>query len=121
MTTNAFVKPFELTIETSNNGLFFLSGYDVQVGRPLRLEEWTPQLFFKHEASFYGLNMRSEDDVLILTSLEIVELFFEKNMHPFVKFIGFEDCEQTIESFKLASSLWHDKNLWDKIDVSDEL
>ena len=121
MTTNAFVKPFELTIETSNNGLFFLSGYDVQVGRPLRLEEWTPQLFFKHEASFYGLNMRSEDDVLILTSLEIVELFFEKNMHPFVKFIGFEDCEQTIESFKLASSLWHDKNLWDKIDVSDDI
>lgn len=121
-TTNAFIKSIGLSVTQLNNGQFELTGYDLQVGRPLRLEEWTAPLFFAHEQSFFGLEMISKDNHLLLTPLEFIELFSQKFAHPFVRYEGHEPADSVwINAAQQAASHWFDTQLWSKITLSDTI
>lgn len=121
-TTNAFMKSIGLSITQLANGQFELTGHDIQVGRPLRVEEWTPQLFFAHEQSFFGLQMTVKDDRLLLSPLEIVELFSKKYAHPFVQYLGRTDSDiQWIAAAKEAATHWFDEQLWSKISIDSSI
>lgn len=120
--TNAFIKPIGLSINQLKNGQFELTGYDVQVGRPLRIEEWTPQLFFAHEQSFFGLQMSTKNDRLLLSSLELVELFSDKFAHPFVQYLGrSKEDIAWLDAAKQAAIHWFDEQLWSNISFATDM
>lgn len=121
-TPHAFTKNIGLTITQTPKGLLELDGYDVQVGRPLRLDEWVQQLFFSHEQSFYGMTINSKNETVFLTPLEFVEIFSTKYAHPYVQFIG-RDTEDVawITAAKEAATHWFDENLWSKVTVDETL
>ncbi|GEK33285.1 DEAD/DEAH box helicase [Kurthia sibirica] len=121
-TPTAFTKNIGLTITQNPKGLIELTGFDVQVGRPLRLDEWTQQLFFAHEQSFYGLTINAKDEKVFLTPLEFVEIFSEQYAHPYVKFNGRdEEGSAWIDAASIAARHWFDKDLWSKISIADDI
>lgn len=121
-TTNAFMKSIGLSVTQLANGQFELTGYDTQVGRPLRLEEWTAQLFFAHEQSFFGLEMKAKDNHLLLSPLEFVELFSTKFAHPFVRYEGQTTNDHVwIDAAQQTATHWFDEQLWSKITLTDTI
>lgn len=122
MTTTAFTKKLGLSITRLPNGQFHLTGYDLSVGRPLRLEEWVTHLYYKHEKSFFGLNITTKNEQVYLTALEFIELFSTHYHHPFVEYKGQnEEDENWLSRVKEAATYWFDEQLWHKIEVDEKI
>ncbi|MEN0589640.1 DEAD/DEAH box helicase [Kurthia gibsonii] len=122
MTTTAFTKTIGLSIDTLPNGQFHLTGYDANVGRPLRLEEWVTQLYYKHEKSFFGLAITTKNEQVFLTTLELIELFSSYYRHPFVQYKGLnEQDEQFLKTVQEAADYWFKKDLWQHVEIDEQV
>lgn len=104
-------KEFPLNIHPLENGQFRLVSINIPA------EKWIPSLYLNHRESFFGLNAQIEDDALIASPVELVELFSRK-MNPFILFDGVnEDSNKWLETFKDTAKVWATPDLWNFINV----
>ncbi|WP_419961047.1 DEAD/DEAH box helicase [Psychrobacillus sp. BM2] len=104
-------KEFSLNIHPLENGQFRLVSINIPA------EKWIPSLYLNHRESFFGLNAQIEDDALIASPVELVELFSRK-MNPFILFDGVnEDSNKWLETFKDTAEVWVTPDLWNFINV----
>ena len=75
----SITKEFSLYIEQAANGSFLLSAN----GAPI--QEWVEALYLNHRESFFGLNAQIEDNVLVASPVEVMEIFSSEG-HPFITF-----------------------------------
>lgn len=108
-------KELPLKINVTENGNFRL----ISVGKPA--EQWVPSLYINHRESFFGLLAQIEENALLATPVEIMELFSSKP-HPFVSFTGANtDSENWLQTFKKAANTWLSPNLWSKLKLSGDI
>ncbi|TQR18128.1 DEAD/DEAH box helicase [Psychrobacillus soli] len=109
----SITKDFSLKINTTENGYFHLTTSSTPV------EQWVPNLYIDHRESFFGLTAQLEDNALIASPVELVELFSGKT-HPFVTFSGVnEDSREWLQTFKEAANVWGSPDLWDQLQLKD--
>lgn len=110
----SITKEFSLKIDTIENGNFHLSTFSAPA------EQWVPHLYINHRESFFGLTAQIEDNALIATPVEMVELFSGK-MHPFITFSGVnEDSAGWLQTFKEAAQVWETPNLWSLLQMDGD-
>lgn len=71
----SITKEFPLNVHPLENGHFRLASITVPA------EKWVPSLYLNHRESFFGLNAQIEDNALIASPVELVELFLENCIH----------------------------------------
>lgn len=109
----SITKDFSLHIHATENGNFHLTTAISPA------EQWVPYLYIDHRESYYGLNAQVEDNALIASPVELVELFSGKK-HPFITFSGVnEDSNNWLQTFKEAANVWASPNLWDQLQLKD--
>ncbi|GGA21106.1 DEAD/DEAH box helicase [Psychrobacillus lasiicapitis] len=109
----SITKDFSLHIHATENGNFHLTTAISPA------EQWVPYLYIDHRESYFGLNTQVEDNALIASPVELVELFSGKK-HPFVTFSGVnEDSNNWLQTFKEAANVWASPNLWDQLQLKD--
>lgn len=107
----SITKEFSLNIHPLENGQFRLVSINIPA------EKWVPSLYLNHRESFFGLNAQIEDNALIASPVELVELFSRK-MNPFTLFDGVnEDSNKWLETFKDTAKVWATPDLWNFINV----
>ena len=77
----SITKDFSLKINATENGYFHLTASSSPA------DQWVPYLYIDHRESFFGLTAQLEENALIASPVELVELFSGK-AHPFVTFSG---------------------------------
>lgn len=109
----SITKEFSLNIHPLENGQFRLVSINIAA------EKWVPSLYLNHRESFFGLNAQIEDNALIASPVELVELFSRK-MNPFTLFDGNnEDSKKWLETFKETAKVWATPDLWNFINVEE--
>ncbi|MFE6166469.1 DEAD/DEAH box helicase [Viridibacillus arvi] len=117
---STFMKSITLGIQTESNQSFTLQAFKSD-GQPMYTHEWLPFLFFHYEATFYGLTANHSEEYVTLTPLEMVELFSEKEQHPFVQYEGIDMASaKWLAAANEASSFWYSPRLWDSISLDEE-
>lgn len=112
-----FMKNLILSFEQMDDGFTTVHAYNDD-GMRLFTEQWISFISFQHESSFYGLH---HDEETRFQTLELVELFSQSNIHPYVHVCGrAQEDDVTISIIKQASSLWSSPTLWDDIKLEDE-
>ncbi|WP_313894803.1 DEAD/DEAH box helicase [Psychrobacillus sp.] len=110
----SITKEISLNIHPLEYGNYRLSSFDAPV------EQWVPSLYMDHRESYFGLLAQIEDNALISTPVELMELFSAK-AHPFVKFNGNDiDSQKWLSTFKGAAIVWQKPNLWDDLEIDGE-
>lgn len=111
----SITKEFSLTIHKTENGSFHLTSAATPV------EQWVPSLYIDHRESFFGLTAQMEENALIATPVEVVELFSGK-AHPFISFSGAnDDSEGWIQTFKETASVWSNPDLWSVLQLDGNM
>ncbi|MFJ8065542.1 DEAD/DEAH box helicase [Psychrobacillus sp. NPDC096426] len=111
----SITKDFSLNIHATENGYFHLTTASAPA------EQWVPSLYIDHRESFFGLTAQFEDNALIASPVELVELFSGK-IHPFVTFSGVnEDSNNWLQTFKEAANVWASPDLWDQLQLKDNI
>ena len=109
----SITKEFSLNIHPLENGQFRLFSINTPA------EKWIPSLYLNHRESFFGLNAQIEDDALIATPVELVELF-SRNLNPFTSFIGVnEDSTKWLKTFEDTAKVWATADLWNFIEIEE--
>ncbi|MFJ5769567.1 DEAD/DEAH box helicase [Psychrobacillus sp. NPDC093180] len=109
----SITKDFSLHIHATENGNFHLTTAISPA------EQWVPYLYIDHRESYFGLNAQVEDNALIASPVELIELFSGKK-HPFITFSGVnEDSNNWLQTFKEAANVWASPNLWDQLQLKD--
>lgn len=110
----SITKVLPLHINRTENENFRL----ISVGKPT--EQWVPSLYIHHRESFFGLLAQIEENALIASPVELMELFSEK-LHPFIRLVGANDeSENWLQTFKEAAANWKSPDLWNRLKLSDE-
>ncbi|MFJ7970135.1 DEAD/DEAH box helicase [Psychrobacillus sp. NPDC096389] len=111
----SITKDFSLKISATENGYFHLTTHTAPA------DQWVPYLYIDHRESFFGLTAQLEENALIASPVELVELFSGKT-HPFVTFSGGnEDSTNWLQTFKEAANVWASPNLWDQLQLEDNI
>lgn len=109
----SITKEFPLNVHPLENGHFRLASITVPA------EKWVPSLYLNHRESFFGLNAQIEDNALIASPVELVELFSRK-MHPFTVFDGVnDDSNNWLDIFKETAKVWATPDLWNFINIEE--
>ncbi|TQR21190.1 DEAD/DEAH box helicase [Psychrobacillus vulpis] len=109
----SITKVLPLIINSTDAGSFRL----ISVGTPA--EQWVPSLYIDHRESFYGLLAQIEENALIATPVEMMELF-SGAPHPFISFTGANiDSENWLSTFKEAAAVWSNADLWSLLKLDD--
>ncbi len=109
----SITKEISLHIEQLVNETFQVTSFDAPT------QQWVEALFLEHRPSFFGLNTTIEDDALILTPLELVEVFSGEE-HPFVHFYGADqESVAWLSSFKEAAKEWNSPDLWKQVKTEE--
>ena len=109
----SITKEFPLNVHPLENGHFRLASITVPA------EKWVPSLYLNHRESFFGLNAQIEDNALIASPVELVELFSRK-LHPFTVFDGVnDDSNKWLDIFKETAKVWATPDLWDFINIEE--
>lgn len=112
-----FMKNLILSFEQMDDGFTTVHAYNDE-GMRLFTEQWISFISFQHEPSFYGLH---HDEETRFQTLELVELFSQSNIHPYVHVSGrAQEDDVTISTIQQASSLWSSPTLWDQLSIEDE-
>ncbi|QFF97957.1 ATP-dependent helicase [Psychrobacillus glaciei] len=107
-------KELPLKVNVTENGNFHL----ISMGTPA--EQWVPFLYINHRESFFGLLAQIEENALIATPVEIMELFSGKS-HPFISFTGANtDSENWLQTFRQAASIWLTPELWSQLKLDGD-
>ena len=75
-----FLKSFMVEIAEFNH-VYSLSAYDASSGTALKAEDWVPFLYFRYERGFFGLTANTTEDSILVSPLEMIELFSPKQLH----------------------------------------
>lgn len=84
-------------------------------------EIWISRLYFKHEPSFYGLHISTNERYIVVTAAELLDLLSSRYKNPFLTVRGANDASQEIIlAMTQAARLWEQPNLWDHITITEE-
>lgn len=113
-----FMNHLDISIHPSEDeSSYTLHAYNEE-GIRLFVEQWVPFLTFRHESSFYGLNI---DETAKFTALELVELLSPGTRHPFTSITGHSKEDQDLlVTFEQATTAWNLSTLWDHITTDEQ-
>ena len=115
-----FLKSFMVEIAEFNH-VYSLSAYDASSGTALKAEDWVPFLYFRYERGFFGLTANTTEDSILLSPLEMIELFSPKQLHPFASYVGKRLHDQDVlDAAKRAGNYWYSDSLWDHVKVEGD-
>lgn len=107
----SITKEISLMIHSIENVNFHLTTFSAPA------EQWVPFLYLNHRDSYFGLNAHIDDNALIATPVEMVELFSGKP-HPFITFTGANEAsEKWMQTFKEAANVWATPDLWNLLQL----
>ncbi|WP_053590496.1 DEAD/DEAH box helicase [Bacillus sp. FJAT-22090] len=107
----SITKELPLKINVTENGNFRL----ISIGTSA--EQWVPSLYINHRQSFFGLQAQIEENALIATPVEMMEIFSGK-AHPFITFTGDNhDSNEWLRTFKEAATTWSSPDLWSQLNI----
>ena len=110
----SITKELPLMISSLENGSFRL----LSIGTPV--EKWVPSLYLDHRESFFGLLSQVEEDALIASPVEVMELF-SGVPHPFITFTGAnESSKEWLSTFKEAANTWDSPELWNQLTIDEQ-
>lgn len=116
---DTFVKRFVLEIHEQNN-IYALEAFDGTAGTALKAEEWMSFLYFRYERGFFGLTANMTEDAILLSPLEMIELFSPQQRHPYASYVGKTASDHAIlEAAMQASNYWYSEVLWDYVTLED--
>lgn len=116
---DTFVKRFMLEIHEQNN-IYALEAFDGTAGTALKAEEWMSFLYFRYERGFFGLTANMTEDAILLSPLEMIELFSPQQRHPYASYVGKTASDHAIlEAAMQASNYWYSEVLWDYVTLED--
>ncbi len=116
---DTFVKRFMLEIHEQNN-IYALEAFDGTAGTALKAEEWMSFLYFRYERGFFGLTANMTEDAILLSPLEMIELFSPQQRHPYASYVGKTTSDHAIlEAAMQASNYWYSDVLWDYVTLDD--
>ncbi|MCM3390325.1 DEAD/DEAH box helicase [Ureibacillus chungkukjangi] len=114
-----FTKIVRLSIEELQPAFFSVTAY-TEDNTPMSPINWTRQLFFRYEPSFFGLTANVSDTDLRLPTVELVDLLSPSYKHPFIQLKGADEhSEKLLSSMKAIQLLWNNSALWDYV-VTEE-
>ncbi|WP_010287014.1 DEAD/DEAH box helicase [Kurthia massiliensis] len=117
---DTFLKSFMLEISEMNN-VYALSAYDATTGTALKAEDWVSFLYFRYERGFFGLTANMTEDSILLSPLDMIELFSPQQMHPFASYVGKTVYDNAILDAAIrAGNYWYSDILWDHIDITED-
>ncbi|WP_342567569.1 DEAD/DEAH box helicase [Psychrobacillus sp. FSL K6-4046] len=109
----SITKEFSLYIEQAANGSFLLSTNAASI------QEWVEALYLNHRESFFGLNAQIEDNVLVASPVEVMEIFSSEG-HPFITFSAAnESAQEWLTTFKEAGGVWSSPDLWNTVELKE--
>ena len=109
---STFLKSFMLEISEFNH-VYSLSAYDASTGTALKAEDWVPFLYFRYERGFFGLTANTTEDSILLSPLEMIELFSPNQLHPFATYSGKSLHDQDVlDAATRAGNYWYSPSLW---------
>ena len=120
MQTLPFQQTLYLKIEERAPGMFeLLAINDEQLIMPP--EVWISKLYFKHEPSFYGLHISTNERYIIVTTAELLDLLSSRYKNPFLTMRGATEASQELLlTFTQAAHIWEQPDLWQHVTISDE-
>lgn len=116
---NALQESIQLQIQPLQNHRFRLQAKDAR-DVALTAERLASLLFFTQPSALYGLLATVEENAVIVSSKELIELFSGKQ-HPFVQYVGVkEQDQQFLSSIQQVASLWNSATMWSHVVVNDQ-
>ena len=117
---STFLKSFMLEISEFNH-VYSLSAYDASTGTALKAEDWVPFLYFRYERGFFGLTANTTEDSILLSPLEMIELFSPNQLHPFATYSGKSLHDQDVlDAATRAGNYWYSPTLWDYVSLKED-
>ncbi|KGR80140.1 DEAD/DEAH box helicase [Ureibacillus manganicus] len=112
--TSPFTKAIQLQLVEHQPGILTVEAVSQDRNTTLPVVTWGHLLFYKYETNFYGLRSTIENDSIILTMSEFLDVLSPKFSHPFVHFQGANDeSEKLICAARAVQQLWNNTALWD--------
>lgn len=112
-----FSKQLILKIEEIQREYYSIQGIGGN-GQDLMPSDWTSLLFFKYEPNFYGLHVNVDGKRIIVSTLQLVELFSPKYIHPLLQIIGEdENTNAILSSLHSIQQIWNNASLWDYVNI----
>lgn len=116
---DTFLKSFMLEISEMNN-VYALAAYDTTSGTALKAEDWVSFLYFRYERGFFGLTANMTEDAILLSPLDMIELFSPQQMHPYASYVGKTVYDDAIlDAATRAGNYWYSDLLWDYVNVTE--
>lgn len=83
-------------------------------------ETWIHYLFFKHESSFFGSTVKTNERHVLLSLAELLDLLSPRFVNPFVKIEPVdEQSELILESIGHVQQAWQDEHVWRHVAIEE--
>ena len=81
-------------------------------------ETWISKLYFKHEPSFYGLQVATNERHITVPTYELLDLLCTRYKNPFLTIQGANEASQELlTSLAMAAKQWERPDLWELVTV----
>ena len=120
MQTLPFQQSLYLKIEERSPGVFELLAINEEQ-LILPPEIWISKLYFKHEPSFYGLHISTNERHIIVSAAELLDLLGSRYKNPFLTIRGATDTSQELLlALTQAAHVWEQPDLWEHVSVTGD-
>lgn len=83
-------------------------------------ETWVKLLFYKHEPSFYGTTIKTNERHVVLSLAQLLDLFSPRYVNPFIRMhASGPNSFSILDSFYRLQPAWQDQNIWQHISFDD--
>lgn len=84
-------------------------------------ETWISKLYFKHEPSFYGLHVATNERHITIAISELLDLLCTRYKNPFLTIQGANEASQELLTYlSLSAQTWERPDLWQLVTVNPE-
>lgn len=85
-------------------------------------ETWIHYLFYKHEASFYGSTVKTNERHVVLSLAELLDLLSPRYANPFVKVQPVDARSKAVlNAIEQVQPAWQDERIWTHLSVNEAL
>ena len=120
MAKSPFTRILTIKIEQVQEGYYSILCLNKE-GLILPPEMWISSLYYKHEESFYGSTVKTNERYIIVTSYELLDLLSVRYKNPFIEFNGADQTSVSIiDTIRRLQAYWLNDKIWSNITIDEE-
>lgn len=119
-TTSPFTRLLTIKIEQVQEGYYSLLCLNKD-GLILPPEMWITSLYYKHEKSFYGSTVKTNERHIVVPSYELLDLLSIRYKNPFIELNGADKTSLSIlDTIRRLQAYWQNDKIWSHIAIDEE-